>query len=158
MKMDRIINVSDRGSAAIHALALAASGDGRVTASRCAQELGVSPSYLAKVLQALVHASLLASTRGAAGGFELARDPAELTCLEVLEAVDGPLPARECLFSESVCPRGQCALKAMCEKVAKAALTALETTTIAAVAASFSGSAEKRRRATRCSATNAKRR
>jgi Rrf2 family protein len=135
--MDRIINVSDRSNAAIHALALAAAGEGRMTASLCAQELGVSPSYLAKVLQALVRRGLLSSTRGAAGGFELARDAALVSCLDVIELVDGPLPARECLFKETVCPRGGCALKVMCERVGKAVRSSLESTTIAALAASF---------------------
>jgi Rrf2 family protein len=144
--MDRLVNISDRGSAAIHALALAAAAGGRVTASLCAEELGVSPSYLAKILQLLVHASFLSSARGAAGGFELSRDPSRLSCLEVLEAVDGPLPKRECLFGKAVCPKGDCALKAMCEKVNKAATAALDTTSIAAVAASFADSAKKRRR------------
>jgi Rrf2 family protein len=135
--MDRVVNVSDRASAAIHALALAAAGDGRITAAASASELGVSPSYLAKVLQSLVRGGLLSSTRGAAGGFELARDPARLSCLEVLELVDGPLPERECLFGASVCPKGSCALKVMCGKMAKSLRSALESTSISAVSASF---------------------
>jgi Rrf2 family protein len=135
--MDRIINVSDRGNAAIHALALAAARGGRVTAALCAEELGVSPSYLAKVLQTLARGGLLASTRGAAGGFELAREVATVSCLEVLELVDGPLPRRACLFPEAVCAKGSCALKLMCERTEKALRSALESTTIAALAASF---------------------
>jgi Rrf2 family protein len=135
--MDRIVNVSDRASAAIHALALAAAGEGRITAASAARELQVSPSYLAKVLQTLVRGGLLASTRGAAGGFELARDPEALSCLEVLELVDGELPERDCLFGAVVCPRGSCALKLMCEKMAKSAKAILGSTSIAAIAASF---------------------
>jgi Rrf2 family protein len=135
--MDRLINISDKGNAAIHALALAAARDGRLTAAACAEELGVSPSYLAKVLQALVRAKLMVSTRGATGGFELARDPAKMSCLEVLEVLDGKLPERACLFDTAVCARGSCAIKAMCEKVTRTVRAALESTTIAAVSASF---------------------
>jgi Rrf2 family protein len=135
--VDRIINVSDRCNAAIHALALAAAGKDRLTASLCARELGVSPSYLAKVLQVLVHAGLLSSTRGAAGGFELAREASSLSCLEVVRLVDGELPRRECLFRLAVCPKRGCALRIMCERVEKAVLSALESTSIAAIAASF---------------------
>jgi Rrf2 family protein len=135
--MDRIVNISDKGNAAIHAMALATAVGGRVTAALCAEELGVSPSYLAKVLQSLVRGGLLSSTRGAAGGFELARDPAKLSCLEVLEAVDGPLPDRACFFGETVCSKGGCALKTMCERVTKTVRGALESTSIAAVSASF---------------------
>jgi Rrf2 family protein len=135
--MDRIVNVSDRGNAAIHALALAAAGEGRVTAAASAEELGVSPSYFAKVLQSLVRAGFLVSSRGAAGGFELAREAAGISCLEVLEAVDGPLPERECLFPKSVCSRGGCPIKAACARAEKTIRSALESTTIAAVAAGF---------------------
>lgn len=135
--MDRIVNISDRGNAAIHALALAAAGEGRVTAAASARVLGVSPSYFAKVLQPLVHAGFLASCRGAAGGFELAREAGEISCLEVLEAVDGKLPERECLFPKAVCAKGGCPLKAACVRAAKALRSALESTSIAAVAAGF---------------------
>jgi Rrf2 family protein len=135
--VDRIVDVSDKGNAAIHALALAAAGGGRMTASACAGELGVSPSYLAKVLQALVRGGLLASTRGAAGGFELARPASGISCLEVIELVVGELPRRECLFRKTVCAKGACALKVMCERVEKSVRSALSTTTVAAIAASF---------------------
>jgi len=57
--------------------------------------------------------------------------------LEVLEAVDGPLPERDCLFKVTVCPKGGCALKVMCERLAKALRSTLESTSIAAIAASF---------------------
>jgi Rrf2 family protein len=135
--MDRIVNVSDRSNAAIHALALAAAGGGRVTAAASARELGVSPSYFAKVLQSLVREGFLVSSRGASGGFDLARDPEGISCLEVLEAIDGPLPERECLFRDPVCPRRTCALKTACSRAAKALRDALSSTTIAAVAVGF---------------------
>jgi Rrf2 family protein len=133
--MDRIVNVSDRSNAAIHALALAAGG--RLTASACAARLGISSAYLAKILQVLVRGGFLNSTRGAAGGFELARDPAAISCLEVLEEFDGELPVRECLFREAICSKGACALKVACDKAARILRSALESTTIAAIAASF---------------------
>ena len=135
--MDRIVNVSDKSNAAIHALAFAAAEGGRLTAALCARELGVSPSYLAKILQLLVRGGMFSSTRGAGGGFELARDPEGISCLDVINLVDGPLPTRECLFRKTVCPRGECALKLMCDRVEQALRSALESTSIAALAASF---------------------
>jgi Rrf2 family protein len=108
-----------------------------VTAASCAQELGVSPSYLAKVLQDLARGGLLSSSRGAAGGFELAREADRISCLEVIELLDGPLPERDCLFREAVCATGGCALRIMCGRVAASVRAALESTTIAALATSF---------------------
>lgn len=52
--------------------------------------------YLAKQLQALVRAKVLAATTGPRGGFRLARPAAEITLLEIVEAVAGAGPAYEC--------------------------------------------------------------
>lgn len=48
----------------------------------------VPTAYLSKVLQSLGRASIVRSRRGLHGGFSLARDPAALTILEVIRAVD----------------------------------------------------------------------
>jgi Rrf2 family protein len=135
--MDRVLGISDRCNAAIHALALAAAGDGKVTVSEAAERLGVSRSYLAKVLQVLARRGALHSTRGAAGGYELAKDASDISCLEIIEALEGPMPERECLFEASVCERKGCALKSLCQKVSKAARQALESTSVESLAAVF---------------------
>jgi Rrf2 family protein len=137
--MDRLVNISDRCAVAIHALALAALEDGRITSARCAKELGVSPSYLAKVLQSLVRRGFLRSTRGPAGGFELTREASTISCLEVVEAIEGALPERDCLFPKAVCAKKGCGLMAMCERANEAVRKALETATIASMASSYEG-------------------
>jgi Predicted transcriptional regulator len=137
LDMNRIVNITERGNAAIHALAIAAVCDSKITAAACAARLGLSPSYFAKVLQVLVHAGLLRSTRGPAGGFELSCDPERTSCLAVLEAIEERRPDRACLFDEAVCAAGTCGIKLMCEETEMAARRALESTSIAAIAASF---------------------
>jgi Rrf2 family protein len=52
--------------------------------------------YLAKQLQALVRAGVLAGTTGPRGGFRLARPAADITLLEIVEAVGGGSPPYEC--------------------------------------------------------------
>ena len=52
--------------------------------------------YLAKQLQALVKAGVLAATTGPRGGFRLARPASEITLLHVVEAVDGASSPYEC--------------------------------------------------------------
>ncbi len=134
--MDRILNVSDRANAAIHALALAARNEARgeggssQSARRVALELGVSSSYLAKVLQSLSRAGLVASSRGASGGFSLAREAEGISALEVIEILEGPLPSRACLFGAAVCATGGCALKALCQKVEVLVRETLASTSI----------------------------
>ena len=56
-----------------------------------ADALGVPADYLLKILQQLVRAGVLSSTRGPAGGFRLQRPPAKITLLTIVEAIDGPL-------------------------------------------------------------------
>lgn len=56
-----------------------------------AEALGASRDHVAKLLQLLVRAGVVRSTRGARGGFSLAKEPSELTALEVCQAIDGPI-------------------------------------------------------------------
>jgi Rrf2 family protein len=58
------------------------------TTVRLAQVTKVPPAYLAKVLQSLVQAGVVRSQRGIGGGVALVKTPAELTILEVVNAVD----------------------------------------------------------------------
>jgi Rrf2 family protein len=75
---------------AMRAMLALAAGDGRPMTTRQIAEIMLVPrSYLSKVLQALVRAKLVRSTRGLKGGFVLARDARELTMMEILNAV-GP--------------------------------------------------------------------
>lgn len=64
--------------------------DRSYTVQEIAESTKTPPNYLAKILQALVRAGLVASQRGARGGFELARPPDAITPLEVLRATDNP--------------------------------------------------------------------
>jgi Rrf2 family nitric oxide-sensitive transcriptional repressor len=67
---------------------LAAEAPAARTVEQIAQATRVPPAYLAKVIQELVHAGLLRSQRGVGGGISLVKTPAELTILEVVNAVD----------------------------------------------------------------------
>lgn len=142
--MDRIVGVSDGANAALHALALAARDDGATQAKQAAAELGVSPSYLAKVLQRLAGVGLIASTRGIGGGFSLTRPADTLTCMQVLDALEGPLPARECLFEKAVCRTGTCAFKVVCDESERRLREALERATVADLSHCFAAPAAAR--------------
>jgi Rrf2 family protein len=56
-----------------------------------AQKRGIPERFLLKVLKPLVSAQVLLSVKGPNGGYRLARPASEITILEVLEAVDGPI-------------------------------------------------------------------
>ena len=70
--------------------------DATLSASRLAEYHGVPAPYLAKHLQALSRAGILESVPGPAGGYRLARPAADVTVLDVVEAIDGSAPAFTC--------------------------------------------------------------
>jgi Rrf2 family protein len=70
--------------------------DSSLPTSRLAEYHGVPTAYLAKHLQAMSRAGILESVQGAGGGYRLARAPAEISVLEVVEAIDGVEPAFRC--------------------------------------------------------------
>jgi Rrf2 family protein len=66
------------------------------SAAQLAEYYAVPAAHLAKQLQALVRAGVLTATTGPRGGFRLARTAADITLLEIVEAVDGPAAPYEC--------------------------------------------------------------
>lgn len=82
--------------AALHCCVVLTTATEPVPAVRLAELHGVSPTYLAKQLQALSRAELVHSVQGKSGGYVLTRKPAEITVLDVVEAVEGPVPTFVC--------------------------------------------------------------
>jgi len=65
--------------------------DRPVASHKIAQERGIPERFLLKVLKPLVSARVLMSIKGPNGGYRLARSPSDITVLEIVEAVDGPI-------------------------------------------------------------------
>lgn len=93
----------------------------RAATSQIAEEQHIPPSFLAKIISQLSIAGLIHTSRGARGGVSLARSPEEITVLEVVEAIDGPISLNECTHSASSCPFGEnCPLRPLwCETQAE---------------------------------------
>lgn len=74
-----------------------------------ANEIAVSedmPEYFfAKILQSLAKSGLINSFRGTNGGFALAKAPEEITVLEVIEALEGPLTVSKCVNTPQLCEK-----------------------------------------------------
>ncbi len=68
-----------------------AAGEGPVKGERVASAQGIPPKFLENILLDLRHAGLVASQRGAEGGYWLARPPEEITVADVIRAVEGPI-------------------------------------------------------------------
>ena len=75
----------------------------RAATSTVAEEQRIPPSFLAKIISQLSIAGLLHTSRGARGGVTLAREPQNISLLEVIEAIDGPIQLNECVGEDSLC-------------------------------------------------------
>ena len=75
----------------------------RVATSQVAKEQKIPSSFLAKIISQLSIAGVLHTSRGAHGGIALARRPEQITLLQVIEAIDGPIQLNVCVGKEGVC-------------------------------------------------------
>ena len=84
---------------------LAAHPERQETAAAIAAATRLPPATVAKLLKALAHAGLLSATRGAAGGYRLARLPAAISVAQVVAAIDGDIGMTQCSVHAEDCDR-----------------------------------------------------
>ncbi|GEM_PF-695802 len=133
---------SQRFGYAVHALAyMASKPEGEITTlpelADWMQQLWPSASrtYLSTVLQQLARAGILRSHRGVAGGYSLAKRPAEITLRDVYIAMEGVRVDRCGLSLEAQCPRtGICNLSRRIASIEDEFLTLLDKHRLSAVA------------------------
>lgn len=137
--MQKVLNITEKTNVVIHSLAFIAAHPEMDTVSvkLIASELGVSESYLAKVLQPIVKEGLLDSSRGAKGGYSLKKDPAKIKLLDLLLLLEGKLPVSECLFDRPRCNDSSCPFRRLSNIVKETVLKELEGFTVADVAKNF---------------------
>jgi Rrf2 family protein len=75
----------------------------RVATSTIAEKQHIPPSFLAKIISQLSIAGLLHTSRGARGGVTLAREARDISLLDVVEAIDGPIQLNECVGDSGTC-------------------------------------------------------
>ena len=63
----------------------------------------VPKTFLAKILQGLMKAGIVSSTRGVKGGFQLAKRPKDINLLDVIEAIQGPSAPNLCAIDKRMC-------------------------------------------------------
>ena len=103
----------------------------------------VSPHFLSKVLQQLARAGLVHSQRGSGGGFALAVPAGNVTMLNVVEAIEGPLWLNLCLKEGQSCKRKTwCPAHPVWIKGQAALATVLRSATMASLAAQLKSGAD----------------
>jgi Rrf2 family protein len=91
------------------------------TIDEISKKSNVPRHFLAKILRDLTQANLLVAVKGARGGYRLAKRPADITLLDVIEATVGPIALNMCLQGPDRCPYADtCGLHPIWEKATKA--------------------------------------
>ena len=85
-------------------------GNGLIFLKDIATRQEISEKYLWHLVPPLKNAGLVNSTRGAKGGYELARPPSQITLLEIISVLEGSIFLTECANNPEVCTRAdECA-------------------------------------------------
>lgn len=112
---------------------LASEAPAACTTDQIAEATLVPRAYLAKVLQSLIRAGLIRSQRGLRGGMTLAKPAAELTVLEVVNAVEPLQRIRTCPLRLAAHGENLCALHARLDNAMAMVETAFASSTLAEV-------------------------
>lgn len=78
---------------------------GRASTQEIAERQNIPAPFLAKIVSRLSLSGLVITHRGAGGGVSLARPASEISLLQVIEALDGPVQLNRCVIEPSACPR-----------------------------------------------------
>lgn len=113
-----------------------AHGAGRRKTREIAGAMNIPVRYLSQILALLVRADILTATAGPSGGYELARTPDDLTLLDVVEAVEGPVSLDRCVVRGIPCSSdGICAVHDAWSAAQDAMVDRLRDTTFAELVA-----------------------
>ncbi len=106
---------------------LAVCGGGRLSAVEVAQRAGLETPTASKVLKLLARANLVASFRGASGGYQLVRPAEEISVAEIVRAIEGPVAMTDCSIGETQCAQVQnCSMRPNWVRVSEAVEAAIE--------------------------------
>jgi FeS assembly SUF system regulator len=119
---------------------LAGAGQTPHSTSEVAEQTGLPPATVGKVLKLLTRAGLVVSQRGAQGGYRLARPPQAISAAEVINALEGPLALTECAQATGSCDfEASCLVGGAWQRINIAIRRALSDITLAELASLEAG-------------------
>ena len=128
--MLRVTRLTDYASVVLTVLASAP--DTVLSATGLAERAGLEPPTVAKVLKPLAQAGLVQAFRGATGGYRLARPASEISLVEIVEAMEGPLAMTECSVHDGQCDiEHSCSARANWRRINDVVADALRRVTLA---------------------------
>lgn len=132
---DRVVNLFRQVDYAIRCIIyLCGTRERLATKSEIAKSVSAPDLFVAKILQRLVRSGIVLSVRGVRGGFVLARDPASLSLLDVIEASQTMAAPRPCVVNPRACVfRETCPVHPVWVKIHRSNLRELRKVTFAAL-------------------------
>src|SRR6202166_5002062 len=101
------------------------------SANEISEEYGISTTLMAKVLQRLARQGVVFAKHGSNGGDQLAKDPSQISALDVISAIDGPVLITSCVTSHGNCDTtDRCSVREPLRRVNESILQVLSTVTI----------------------------
>jgi len=88
-------------------------GKGPTTLNEVCDRRGLPRQYLVKLFAQLAKADVISAVRGKRGGYALSRDPRQISLLEVVEAVEGPIALNYCQYTPPKCDEIDCPMRPM---------------------------------------------
>jgi FeS assembly SUF system regulator len=105
--------------------------DDALSAKELADASGIPLPILSKLLQKLGKSGFLDSAYGTNGGYRLARDPKDISILEVIRAIDGPIVLANCFTHDTSCGHsGRCTVKRPLRRIHEGILRLLQSVSI----------------------------
>ncbi len=128
--MLKLTKKADYGLIALRHLAVNL-GETSASAKAIAECYGIPLPLLAKILQKLTKLGMLESLPGANGGYRLAREASQITALEVVRAIDGPIILTSCFTEHGECNHSEkCTVREPLRRVHEGILSLLNAITI----------------------------
>jgi len=125
------LEVTRKSDLAVRILQTLGERNERLKGTDLAELVGSTVGFVPQVLTPLVRAGWVRSDPGPTGGYELAVDPADLSILQVIEAVEGPTDSGRCVLADRPCDAtGPCALHVPWTRARDRLLRELDSTTI----------------------------
>lgn len=101
------------------------------SANEIAEEYGISVTLMAKVLQRLARQNLVVAKHGSSGGYQLSKEPGQISALDVIAAIDGPVLITSCVTNHGNCDAtSRCSVREPLRRVNESILQVLGTVTI----------------------------
>jgi Rrf2 family protein len=130
--MFKLSKKADYGLIAVKHLAMHRHEHESCSANEISEEYGISTTLMAKVLQKLARHGLVDAKHGSGGGYQLAKRPDQISALDVISAIDGPVLITSCVTNHGPCDAtDKCSVREPLRKVNESILQVLATVSIA---------------------------